>query len=264
VKRCRCSFLLLTMMLFAWPATAQGPALGDSDAEQAAKVLRELVRIESALLADAEIELAAVLDELKRAADRLSQSSSTLMKALDALALARTGAADVDPARTALTEAETSLAISQRDVEALSADSRAVARRLSDHVARFGGLEQRLATLERQAPRTHGVLAGVWDIAIGPNGDSGTLVIRQFGTLVSGQYQLASGRVGSMRGTFVKSTLRLEVIDARFGRDATFNGVYRPDNALSGTWEAIRLGTGRPAFGDWRASRRVEAEEGPE
>lgn len=259
----RLASTLLLLLACAAPLRAQEALLADSDAEQAAKVLKELVRIERALLADAEGERAAAVDRLKSASDRLSKAAAGLMSALDQLALARVGATDATAARTALDEAEETLAQAQAEVEALVGDSRSLARRLQDHVARLEGLEQRLRTLEEESPVQRGVLAGMWDLVVSPTGDRGTLLLRQFGTLVAGQYRMSSGREGSVRGTYTNGALRLEVIDSRFGRDANFNGLHDEERGLSGTWEAVRLGTGRPAFGDWRATKREEpAEEG--
>ena len=254
--------LAFVLALLAPPASplAQDPLLGDSEAEQAARVLTELVRIESALLADAEVERAAMLARLKQASDRLARATTTLMGALDELALARAGATDPAAARVALREAEANLSQAQAEVEREVVESRSAARRLTEHVARLDGLEQRLRTLQEESPTVRGELVGVWELNVGPNDDRGTMVLRQFGTLVAGQYRLASGRDGSVRGTFASNLLRLEVIDSRLGRDATFNGRYSPDRGLSGTWEAVRLGTDRPAFGDWRAVRREEPE----
>ena len=259
-------FALALALLLALPASsgAQEALLGDSDAEQAANVLRELVRIERALLADAEGERAAAVDRLKAASDRLSKAAGGLMTALDELALARAGATDAAAARSSLEEAEKALAAAQTEVEGLVNDSRTLARRLDEHVARLDGLEQRLSSLEQEAPTKRGVLAGLWDLKVSPNGERGTLLIRQFGTLVAGQYELNNGREGSVRGTYTNGHLRLEVIDARFGRDSTFQGLYDEERGLSGTWEAVRLGTGRPAFGDWQATKREEpADSGP-
>ena len=65
---------------------------------------------------------------------------------------------------------------------------------------------------------------------------------------------------GSLRGTFVDNTVRLERIDARSGFDSTLVGlVDTAGGRISGTWQANEVGSGEPAAGQWTAVRLAGA-----
>lgn len=248
------------LLVLASSARAQ-EAFPAGEGEDPVRVLKELLNIESALLADAEGERLDGLAALRDSANGLSRAAAELSGVLERYSAIDPRELDAAEARDEIDQASRRLALMEREVERLIGESRAFGRRIQEHVARVEGLRQRLGTLEAEAPARRGPLAGRWSFRIDPVGDQGELVLRQFGTLIAGQYRLSSGRHGSIQGTFVADRLEVEVIDARFGRDSTLHGVHDGGRGtLAGTWEAIRLGTGRPAHGTWRAEKVVEEE----
>lgn len=76
---------------------------------------------------------------------------------------------------------------------------------------------------------------------------------------MSGTYRLESGAEGSLRGTFSGNRLELTRIDAAQGEDLTLEGSYDPASGeLAGVWRAKELAAGRPAAGEWTASKLAE------
>jgi hypothetical protein len=95
-------------------------------------------------------------------------------------------------------------------------------------------------------------------VAVEPGGQRGTLDLKLDGTLVGGSYQLSGGFKGSLRGTFINGTLRVERIDTQLGFVAVFTGrlSWRDgEKRLEGAWESTNLSSGMPASGSWVARR---------
>jgi hypothetical protein len=124
--------------------------------------------------------------------------------------------------------------------------------RMAERLRRIGALQEELLTGRRGTPDP---LSGRWRVRFFPQDRDGTFVLRLDGTLVQGEYQLAGGPAGSLRGMLVNNILRLERIDARTGFDMNLLGRIDAPDRLSGTWHGTELAAGRPASGEWTAVR---------
>lgn len=101
-------------------------------------------------------------------------------------------------------------------------------------------------------------LSGRWNVNVEPGGLRGSFDLRLEGTLVNGTYQLSGGWKGSLRGTFIGGSLRLERIDAQLGFVAVYTGRLaggEADRRLEGSWEATNLAAGMPVSGTWVGRR---------
>ncbi|MEM7248815.1 MAG: hypothetical protein AAF533_26020 [Acidobacteriota bacterium] len=244
-----CLSSLLLLQVAAGPARAQVEIGGEDEA--ALRALRQLVQLEADLLAQAQVERLDALELLRQAAADLEQSATLLSRAIQGTE-GQPGDEDL------IAEAASQLASRKVAIETALESSRALGRRVEEHARRLNSLRDRLARLEAEAPDTAGPLSGTWRVTINPGSEGGELAIRQFGTLFAGQYDLGSGRTGSLRGTIVSGRIKAEAIDSAFGKDRVFFGLISDDeNELTGTWEATKLGTGRPAFGEWKARRKT-------
>jgi hypothetical protein len=127
-----------------------------------------------------------------------------------------------------------------------------VRQRLAERLRRIAALQEELGP----GARVPDPLSGRWQVRMQPQNVSGVFELRLDGTLVAGQYQLDDGAAGSLRGTFVDNTVRLERIDGRTGFDAMLLGaVDGVAGRMSGTWHANELAAGSPASGQWTATR---------
>ncbi len=130
--------------------------------------------------------------------------------------------------------------------------------------ARRDYLEQvaaEIRRLEEGAGTSQDELSGRWLVSIEPGALKGTFDLRLDGTVLSGLYQLSGGWRGSLRGTFIGGTVRLERIDAQLGFVATYTGrlVTRgSEKRLEGTWEATNLAGGMPVSGTWVGQREAK------
>jgi len=91
-----------------------------------------------------------------------------------------------------------------------------------------------------------------------PGAMKGTFDLRLDGSLATGVYQLSGGWRGSLRGTLIDGSVRLERIDSQQGFCAVYTGrlVARGnEKRLEGTWEATNLAAGMPAAGTWMGRR---------
>lgn len=119
-------------------------------------------------------------------------------------------------------------------------------------------LQAEIRRLEEANPPNQDDLSGKWTVAIEPGGLKGTFEFRLDGTLVTGAYQLAGGWRGSLRGTLIGDTVRMDRIDTQQGFVASYTGrlVNREGGKrLEGVWEATNLAAGMPAGGTWVARR---------
>jgi hypothetical protein len=118
-------------------------------------------------------------------------------------------------------------------------------------------LQVKVADLRSSLTEEAGPLSGVWDVTLMPSNVRGVFVLRQQGTLVTGQYRLAGGWIGSLRGTFVSGEIQLERIDSQRGRDAELRGTLAGGGGrIRGTWHAFELADGNLPHGTWVAVRR--------
>lgn len=123
---------------------------------------------------------------------------------------------------------------------------------------------QTLGEISRQFEREAGILVadqtdlnGMWQVEAQPNDVVGLLNLRVKGTQVSGPYKLNNGNQGTVRGSISGDRLDLDMVDSQKGMVGSIEGrVDRATGRIEGIWQALELGgSGRPAFGEWFATR---------
>lgn len=136
---------------------------------------------------------------------------------------------------------------------------REVRGRIQEIQERIAGLEKKVASLKESLPKTRETLTGSWQITYLPGANRGTLVLRQTGTIVQGQYQLDGGWKGSLQGTFVDGKVYLQRIDSKLGRSGELQGYLSFDGkSIRGTWQNYNLTDGGASAGSWTASRQED------
>lgn len=243
----RTSLLTGLVLMFAGVAFAAPPA---------ADLLREMLRLQEAVLESEMRELERHQRNVEDAWVRVERLAADLVRAervgedLDNLRLRD------DDLRTA--EGELLMLV----LEAQRRRSAVVSTRNQIEKAR-----EELARLTSAGAVAEDPLTGTWRIVVEPGGQEGTVVLRLDGTLVTGNYSLSGGWAGSFRGTLVAEKVRLERIDSQLGFAAIYYGRLVADGStgrLEGTWEATQLTTGLPSAGTWVAVRQEEAGAGSE
>lgn len=194
--------------------------------------------------------LAADLANLERIQQQLGSATDRLLRLGDDLLRAEREGEDVGAfaARSA----------DVRRAEAEVTDLVGQAQQLRTTItARRGYLDQVQGEIKRLegAPQESGdEITGRWQVTIEPGAIRGTFDLQLDGTLVAGVFQLGGGWKGSLRGTMIGTTLRLERIDSQLGFVAVYTGrlVARgSEKRLEGTWEATNLAAGLPSAGTW-------------
>ena len=170
-------------------------------------------------------------------------------------------AEEVAKKRASLGEKEAQLSALQSLRVALTEELATLQGELTAKKARRDQLAAEVKRLEETLQATGDDLSGRWQVAIEPGGLKGTFDLRLFGTLVSGVYELAGGWKGSLRGTLVGNTVRLERIDSQLGFVAVYTGrleVRGAERRIEGTWQATNLAAGLPSAGTWLAQREAK------
>jgi hypothetical protein len=196
------------------------------------------------------------LEEFDRISAQASRAESDVSSALNQIArLAREGILD----RNALEQAEQAAAEARARVQAGQDRRRAVSERLAEHVRHLAAFRDEIAR-RRDALRSSpsDPLTGRWEVFINPGGRRGFYRLALDGTILSGDYVLAGGFHGSLRGTFVGDRVMLERIDAERGVDAKFYGrlTTGATRRIAGTWEGTQLAPAPdsgPVAGTWAA-----------
>jgi len=232
-------------LLLACPVLAQGR-------DPVIETLRLQVDIEKRLLAGDFVSLERTVGQLRAATDRMLRLADDLLRA------EREG-----EDTSSLAARSTDLRRAESEICELTAAAQQLRATIA---ARRGLLEQvtaELKQLELAAPAGRDELSGRWTVAIEPGGLRGSFDLLLDGTLVSGVYQLSGGWKGSLRGTFIGGTVRLERIDAQLGFAAVYSArlVQRgAEKRLEGTWDATNLAAGMPVSGTW-VGRRDEGRQ---
>lgn len=235
------STCLLAGLLLALAAWAQVPDPVVLD------VFRTQLDLEKRLIGSELAQLEKSQEDLRQACDRMLRLADDLLRAQrDGEDLATLNARSTDLRRA---EAEVAALIAgAQQLRATIAARRAVLEQLAAEVKR----------LEEAQASGQDDLSGRWNVTLEPGGLRGTFDLRLFGTLVSGVYELAGGWRGSLRGTLVGNTVRLERIDAQLGFVAVYTGrleVRGNERRIEGTWQATNLAAGLPSSGTWLAQR---------
>jgi len=232
----------LFALLLALPCAAQGR-------DPVADVLRLQVGVEKRLLAADYASLERLASQLRGASERMVRLAEDLLRAeKDGETIESFAARSADLRRAEV------------EVEELNASSRQVRATIAARRGLLVQVEAELKQLEEAAPAGRDDLSGKWIVAIEPGGLRGTFDLLLDGTLVSGVYQLSGGWKGSLRGTLVGGTVRLERIDAQLGFAAVYNAhlVTRGgEKRLEGTWDATNLAAGMPVSGTWVGRREA-------
>lgn len=232
----------VVVVLFGFAAVAMAQGSG-----AVLDVFRAQVELEKNLLTGDLARLAEVQGQLRGASDRLVRLGEDLLRA------EREGE-EIDSYTARSND------IRRAELEVLDAVTGAQQLR-STIGARRGLIEQleaEIVRLQEAGATPSDELSGRWLVAIEPGGGKGNFDLRQDGTLVSGQYQLAGGFRGSLRGTFVGGNIRLERIDAEKGFVAVFTArlVTRgSEKRLEGVWQSTELAAGMPNNGSWIGRR---------
>ncbi len=234
-------WLLGLSLLTSLPAPAQTPD------PVVVEVFRSQLELERKLLGSELGQLERSQEDLRQACDRMLRLGDDLLRSQrDGEDVATLHARFADLRRA---EAEVAALIAgAQQLRSTVAARRAVIEQLAAEVKR---LEEALAAGGDD-------LSGRWQVTIEPGGLRGTFDLRLFGTLVSGVYELAGGWRGSLRGTLVGNTVRLERIDAQLGFVAVYTGrlaVRGQERRIEGSWQATNLAAGLPAAGTWLAQR---------
>lgn len=201
--------------------------------------------------------ISAELSQLERGQEDLRQACDRMLRLADDLLRAQRDGEDA----ATLTSRSGDLRRAEAEVAALIASSQQLRATI---VARRAVIEQLMAEvkrLEESLQASGDDLSGRWQVAIEPGGLKGTFDLRLFGTLVSGVYDLAGGWKGSLRGTLVGNTVRLERIDSQLGFVAVYTGrleVRGGERRIEGTWQATNLAAGLPSAGTWLAQREAK------
>ncbi len=209
-------------------------------------VFKAQVEVEKKLVATNLAEMERVQDQLRAAGERLMRLGDDLLRAEregEDMASFASRVADLRRAEAEVTQA---IATAQQ-LRATLAARRSTLEQFQAEIARLeaGG-------------KTGDEVSGRWQVAVEPGGLKGTFDLELSGTIVTGVYSLAGGWKGSLRGTLIGSSLRLERIDAQLGFVAVYTGrvVTRGDEKrLEGRWDATNLVAGGPVSGTWVARR---------
>jgi hypothetical protein len=158
-----------------------------------------------------------------------------------------------------------------RQLEAELTELRAIAFARAEEMAqlrrqlydRYDRIAELGAEIERAGKRSlvgtdH--LSGFWQLEVFPANSFGVLRLRTEGTLVTGTYRMSSGHHGSVRGTLIGKSLKLEVVDARGGFGSLSGVVDTEAGEMAGTWTPAQLAPG-PGGGTWKASKLAPGEE---
>jgi hypothetical protein len=130
-------------------------------------------------------------------------------------------------------------------------------RRAVERLRRIGALQEELAG--RPSPRDP--VSGRWRVRIGPGDHTGTFDLHLDGTLVTGRYILNDGAAGSLSGTYVNGSLRLQRVDTQRGLDVTYTGTLDPlAGRVTGAWQGTELANGTAFNGGWTAARQPATE----
>ncbi len=237
----------LASLLCVWLATPLWAQSGDT---VLLDVFRTQLELEKRLISAELSQLEKGQEDLRLACDRMLRLADDLLRAQR----------DGEDSAT-LTSRSGDLRRAEAEVAALIAGSQQLRATI---VARRAVIEQLTAEvkrLEETLQATGDDLSGRWQVAIEPGGLKGTFDLRLFGTLVSGVYELAGGWKGSLRGTLVGNTVRLERIDSQLGFVAVYTGrleVRGGERRIEGTWQATNLAAGLPSAGTWLAQREAK------
>jgi hypothetical protein len=219
-------------------------------------ILEEIQRLHALLLQEETERHAESRRRERDAVAEMEELAGDLDRALDA----------PEAAVTELRALEQQLADGREIAFARARESAALRRDIYRRMELLGEITARLETL--LSPATE-LLTGRWRFEsttrptrtsaapVPPRPDAtGVFQLEQQGAVVTGSYRLDGGAEGFLQGTFAGDRLDLMRIDAVRGEDMILEGAFDPETGqLAGTWSSRELAAGRPAAGEWAASR---------
>ena len=209
--------------------------------------------------AQAEVEkrlLAADLTTLERVQEQLRAASDRLLRLGDDLLRAQREGEDLG----SFTARSTDLRHAESEVESLVGSAQQLRSTIGARRAYLEQVQAEIRRMEEASQASLDELSGRWSVAVEPGALRGTFDLRLDGSVVTGVYQLSGGWRGSLRGTLIDGTVRLERIDSQQGFNAVYSGrlVTRGnEKRLEGTWDATNLAAGMPASGTWVGRRET-------
>lgn len=166
---------------------------------------------------------------------------------------------------TSLEIKEIEITNAEKQRETLIKEGERFRQRLKESLHRLSLLDEKIAELKDALPSEEESITGTWDVTLLPGGDKGLVILKQSGTIVSGQYQFEGGWKGSFQGTLINRKIFLQRIDSKLGRVGEFEGYLSADGkTMRGTWQNYELTLtedttlSRTPSGSWAATRREE------
>ncbi len=149
--------------------------------------------------------------------------------------------------------------------ESLIKEGELARERIKERLHRLFLLDQKIAELKDVLPKEEESITGNWDVTLLPGGDKGNVILKQSGTIVTGQYQFEGGWKGSFQGTLIDRKVFMQRIDSKLGRIGEFEGYLSSDGkSMRGTWQNYELTVSgdstlsKSPSGSWAATRREE------
>lgn len=207
--------------------------------------------------AQAEVEkrlLAADLTNLERVQEQLRAASDRLLRLGDDLLRAQKDGEDLG----SFTARSADLRHAESEVASLVAFAGQLRSTIGARRAYLEQVQSEIRRMDEANQANPDELSGRWTVTVEPGAMKGTFDLRLDGSLATGVYQLSGGWRGSLRGTLIDGSVRLERIDSQQGFCAVYTGrlVARGnEKRLEGTWEATNLAAGMPAAGTWMGRR---------
>jgi hypothetical protein len=158
---------------------------------------------------------------------------------------------------------EADLAVAEQAEASARAELRRLRVRIADERERLRLLQDKLASLRRSLPQEIESVSGTWDVTLLPSGDRAVFILKQSGTLVSGEYTQEGGWKGSLQGTLVNNRILLHRIDSKLGPASELEGTVSSDlKVIRGTWQSRVLSDGAPSSGAWSGRKREARRKG--
>lgn len=239
-------FTALGVLAFTWLAGA-GTA-GEPD------LLETSLRVEERLLA-ADLQAYAAGERRQREAwARLEEVRARLDDRLQAR----------DATLRELEELEARLAAAWEGAQTAAMETAELRRRIYERMRRMRILQEEILAVRSRVEPKDDPISGRWRVEVNPGGATGVFHLQLHGALVQGSYEMDGGGRGSLRGTYVAGTLRLDRIDAQRGFDSIFEGrVDGSRGEIVGFWQPTLLSPGGVAGGEWTAFKMAN-EKGEE
>jgi hypothetical protein len=242
--------LAVSLALSLVLATASRSRAADTET----RVLQLQLEVERRLLDASARRLLDQLESERRAAQAVEAANAQAASSVSRAMSPATAITPDQPSVPGIVESFAGVADAERAMAGLLASSRAAQLAFEAQAMRVEALSAALGAVQDREPETP--LDGTWDVVYA-GGRRGTMRLTQVGTLVTGDYAMEDGAIGSLTGTFAANRLRLDRVDAVAGKDAVLEAMLL-SGRLDGTWLATIFGRGVPESGKWTAQKRSD------